>query len=73
MLSLKIPAHAAEYGATASISSAVVAFAAEALPVVQFAAACVAIVSGLAATAWVLYKFHLALKLKKQSLPKDED
>lgn len=64
---LKVPAHAAEYGAIASGSSAVVSYTATNLPVVQYVAACVAIVSGILAGAWVVFKFYMAFKMRKQS------
>ena len=70
----KIPPHAAEYGAVASGSSAIVSYTATNLPVVQYAAACVAIVSGALASAWVVYKFAVVGRnWLKQRASRDED
>lgn len=65
MISEHVQQRVAEYGAAASGGSAIVSFTATSLPVVQFVAACVAILSGLLAGAWVAYKFYLALRGKK--------
>jgi hypothetical protein len=61
----KIPQHAAEYGAVASGSSAIVSYTATNLPVVQYVAGCIAIVSGALASAWVIFKFYGAYKAWK--------
>jgi len=45
-------------GGIVSVASIITSFAAQALPVVQLIAACVAIVAGIVSTVWVLRRWN---------------